>query len=160
MAKPATTDDPIDRRLGELGIALPDAPQPLGAYRAAVQAGALVFLSGQLPLRDGVVRYKGRVGAELTLEEGRAAAELTALNTLAQLRRFLGGFERLRQIVRLEGYVASAPDFFQQPKVLDAASELLRRVLGDRAGHVRSAFAVSHLPAEAAIELVVTAEVD
>ncbi len=159
MPRPATPD-PVDRRLAELGIALPDAPQPLGAYRAAVQAGALVFLSGQLPIRDGAIRYKGRIGAELTLEEGRAAAELTALNALAQLRRFLGGFERLRQIVRLEGYVASAPGFHQQPKVLDAASGLLARVLGDRAGHARSAFAVSQLPADAAIELIVTAEVD
>jgi enamine deaminase RidA (YjgF/YER057c/UK114 family) len=154
------TTDAVERRLAELGLALPDAPQPLGAYRAAVQAGALVFLSGQLPIRDGAVRYKGRVGAELTLEEGRAAAELTALNALAQLRRFLGGFERLRQIVRLEGYVASAPGFHQQPQVLDAGSELLRRILGDRAGHARTAFAVDQLPAGAAIELVVIAEVD
>jgi enamine deaminase RidA (YjgF/YER057c/UK114 family) len=152
------TTDPVDRRLAELGIALPEAPQPLGAYRAAVQAGPLVFLSGQLPIRDGVIRYKGRVGLELTLADGRAAAELTALNALAQLRHHLGGFGRLRQIVRLEGYVASAPDFHQQPKVLDAASELLRRVLEDRAGHARSAFAVSHLPADAAVELVVIAE--
>lgn len=152
--------DPIDRRLAELGIALPAAPQPLGAYRAAVQAGALLFLSGQLPIADGAIRYKGRVGAELTLEEGRAAAELTALNALAQIRHFLGGFGRLRRIVRLDGYVASAPGFYDQPKVLDGASELLRRILGEHAGHARTAFAVSHLPADAALELVVTAEVE
>jgi enamine deaminase RidA (YjgF/YER057c/UK114 family) len=152
--------DPIDRRLAELDVALPKAPQPLGAYRAAVQAGSLLFLSGQLPIKDGAIRYKGRVGVELTLEEGRAAAELTALNALAQIRHFLGGFGRLRQIVRLEGYVASAPGFHDQPRVLDGASELLRRVLGDRAGHARSAFAVSQLPAEAAIELIVTAELE
>ncbi len=151
--------NPIDQRLAEAGIALPNAPQPLGAYRAAVQAGSLLFLSGQLPIKDGALRYKGRVGAELSLEEGRAAAEMTALNVLAQIRHFLGGFDRLRQIVRLEGYVASAPDFHDQPKVLDGASELLRRALGDRAGHARSAFAVSHLPANAAIELIVTAEI-
>ena len=151
--------DPVDRRLAELGIELPGAPQPLGAYRAVVRAGDLLFLSGQVPIRDGAIRYQGRVGAELTVEEGRAAAEMTALNALAQIRQFLGGFDRLRQIVRLEGYVASAPDFHSQPKVLDAASELLQRVLGERAGHVRSAFAVEHLPANAAIELVVTAEV-
>jgi enamine deaminase RidA (YjgF/YER057c/UK114 family) len=151
--------NPIDRRLAELGLEVPSAPQPLGAYRAAVQAGSLLFLSGQLPIKDGALRYKGRVGAELTLEEGWAAAEMTALNVLAQIRHFLGGFDRLRQIVRLEGYVASAPDFHDQPKVLDSASELVRRVLGDRAGHARSAFAVGQLPANAAIELVVTAEV-
>jgi enamine deaminase RidA (YjgF/YER057c/UK114 family) len=151
--------DPIDRRLAEVRIELPLAPRPLGAYRACVQAGPLLFLSGQLPIRDGVLKYKGRVGAELTIEEGRAAAELCALNALAQIRSFLGGFGRLRQIVRLEGYVASTAGFHDQPKVLDAASTLLARVLGDRAGHARTAFAVEHLPADAAIELVVIAEI-
>lgn len=151
--------DAIDRRLAELGIELPAAPRPLGAYRAVVQAGSLLFLSGQLPLKDGALLYKGRVGAELTLEQGRAAAELAALNVLAQIRHHLGGFERLRQIVRLEGHVASAPGFHDQPKVLDAASELLARALGDRAGHARTAFAPSQLPADAAVELVVTAEI-
>lgn len=152
-------DDPIDRRLAELGIRLPPAPEPLGAYRAVVQSGALLFLSGQLPIRDGVLRYKGRVGVELSVDEGRAAAEMAALNALAQIRGFLGGFGRLRQIVRVEGYVACAADFHDQPRVLDAASELLARVLGDRAGHARTAFAVEHLPANAAVELVVIAEV-
>jgi enamine deaminase RidA (YjgF/YER057c/UK114 family) len=151
--------DPVDRRLAELRIELPLAPRPLGAYRAVVQAGSLLFLSGQLPIRDGALKHRGRVGVELTVDEGRAAAELCAINALAQIRGFLGGFGRLRQIVRLEGYVASAADFHDQPKVLDAASELLARVLGDRAGHARTAFAVEHLPANATIELVVIAEV-
>ncbi len=151
--------NPIDRRLTELGIELPAAPQPLGAYRAVVQAGSLLFLSGQLPIKNGALQFKGRVGAELSLDEGRAAAELTALNALAQIRHFLGGFDRLRQIVRLEGHVASAPDFFDQPKVLDGASDLLSRILGDRAGHARTAFGPASLPANAAIELVVIAEV-
>ena len=151
--------NPIDRRLTELGIELPAAPQPLGAYRAVVQAGSLLFLSGQLPIKNGALQFKGRVGAELSLDEGRAAAELTALNALAQIRHFLGGFDRLRQIVRLEGHVASAPDFFDQPKVLDGASDLLSRILGDRAGHARTAFGPARLPANAAIELVVIAEV-
>jgi enamine deaminase RidA (YjgF/YER057c/UK114 family) len=151
--------DATDHRLAEQGIELPKAPEPLGAYRAVVQAGSLLFLSGQLPLEDGAIRYKGRVGAELTLEEGRAAAELAALNVLAQIRRHLGGFDRLLQIVRLEGHVASAPGFYDQPRVLDAASELISRALGEKAGHARSAFAASHLPANAAVELVVTAEI-
>ena len=149
----------VEQRLRELGIALPQAPQPLGAYRAALQAGTLLFLSGQLPLKDGAIVYRGRVGAELTLEQGRAAAELSALNVLAQIGHHLGGFDRLRRIVRLEGHVASAPGFFDQPKVLDAASEFLAKVLGDRAGHVRTAFGPSQLPANAAIELIAIAEV-
>ena len=150
--------NPIDRRLKDLGIDLPAAPQPLGAYRAVVQAGSLLFLSGQLPIKNGALQYRGRVGAELSLDDGRAAAELTALNALAQIRHFLGGFDRLRQIVRLEGHVASAPDFFDQPKVLHGASDLLSRILGDRAGHARTAFGPAMLPANAAVELVVIAE--
>lgn len=155
MAEPP---DAVDRRLAELGLELPPAPQPLGAYQAALQTGALLFLSGQLPIRDGVIRYAGRVGAELSLEEGKAAAEMAALNVLAQIRRHWGGFERLGRIVRLEGYIASAPGFFDQPTVLDAASNLFARVLGERAGHVRTAFAVPQLPANAAIELVAIVE--
>jgi enamine deaminase RidA (YjgF/YER057c/UK114 family) len=151
--------DAVRQRLAELGLALPAAPQPLGAYRAAVQSGALVFLSGQLPIRGGAMRYRGAVGAALTVEQGRAAAELCALNALAQLDRHLGGFARLRMLVRVDGYVASAPGFVGQPQVLDGASELFARVLGDRAGHARTAFAVPQLPADAAVELVVIAEV-
>jgi enamine deaminase RidA (YjgF/YER057c/UK114 family) len=146
-------------RLAALGLALPPAPQPLGAYRAVVQSGTLLFLSGQLPIRDGAVVHRGAVGAALTVEEGRAAAGLCALNALAQIHRFLGGFERLKQIVRVDGYVASAPGNFDQPKVLDGASDLFARVLVERAGHARTAFAVPQLPADAAVELAVIAEV-
>ncbi len=151
--------DPVIQRLADLGLALPAAPQPLGAYRAVVQSGALLFLSGQLPIRDGAVVYRGAVGAALTAAEGRAAAELCALNALAQIHRFLGGFDRLRQIVRVEGYVASAPGNFDQPKVLDGASDLFAKVLQDRAGHARTAFALPQLPADAAVELAVIVEV-
>jgi enamine deaminase RidA (YjgF/YER057c/UK114 family) len=152
-------NDPVLERLAALGLALPPAPQPLGAYRAVVQSGTLLFLSGQLPIRDGAVVHRGAVGAALTVEEGRAAAGLCALNALAQIHRFLGGFERLKQIVRVDGYVASAPGNFDQPKVLDGASDLFARVLVERAGHARTAFAVPQLPANAAVELAVIAEV-
>jgi enamine deaminase RidA (YjgF/YER057c/UK114 family) len=152
-------NDPVLERLAALGLALPPAPQPLGAYRAVVQSGALLFLSGQLPIRDGAVVHRGAVGATLTVEEGRAAAGLCALNALAQIHRFLGGFERLKQIARVDGYVASAPGNFDQPKVLDGASDLFAQVLAERAGHARTAFAVPQLPANAAVELAVIAEV-
>jgi enamine deaminase RidA (YjgF/YER057c/UK114 family) len=148
----------VHARLAVRGLTLPPAPQPLGAYRAVVQAGPLLFLSGQLPIRDGAVVHRGAVGAALDPAAGRAAAELCALNALAQIAHFLGGFERLRQVVRLDGYVASAPGFFGQPQVLDGASELLVAVLGDRGRHARTAFAVPQLPADAAVELVVICE--
>jgi enamine deaminase RidA (YjgF/YER057c/UK114 family) len=150
-------NDSIDQRLVALGISLPRPPDALGAYRATVRADKLLFVSGQLPVRDGIIQYKGRVGAELTLAQGREAAALAILNALAQIRRALGGFADLAEIVRLEGHVASAPNFYDQPKVLDGASDLLTQLLGDRAGHARSAFGPARLPANAAVELVVIA---
>ncbi len=148
----------VESRLAELGLSLPPAPQPLGQYTAVSQAGDLLFISGQLPLRDGRVVWQGRVGAELTLEEGRRAAELAALNVLAQIREHAGSFDALDHIVRVEGYVASAPGFLDQPKVIDGASGLFARVLGDKAGHARTANSVSQQPGNAAVILVVIAQ--
>jgi len=148
----------VESRLAELGLSLPPAPQPLGQYTAVSQAGGLLFISGQLPLRDGRVVWQGRVGAELTLEEGRRAAELAALNVLAQIREHAGSFDALDHIVRVEGYVASAPGFLDQPKVIDGASGLFARVLGDKAGHARTANSVSQQPGNAAVILVVIAQ--
>ncbi|WP_313621732.1 RidA family protein [Achromobacter sp.] len=148
----------VESRLAELGLSLPPAPQPLGQYTAVSQAGDLLFISGQLPLRDGRVVWQGRVGAELTLEEGRRAAELAALNVLAQIREHAGSFDALDHIVRVEGYVASAPGFLDQPKVIDGASGLFARVLGDKAGHARTANSVSQQPGNVAVILVVIAQ--
>ncbi len=149
----------VEQKLADLGLSLPAAPQPLGNYTAVSEAGNLLFISGQGPLADGKPRWTGRVGAELTLEEGREAAKLTALNVLAQIERHLGGFERLHHIVRLEGHVSSAEGFLKQPAVLDGASDLLAAVLGDKAGHARSAFSHSQLPANMPVELVVIAQI-
>ncbi len=148
----------IDARLAELGLTLPPAPQPLGQYTAVSQAGDLLFISGQLPLRDGRVVWQGRVGAELTVDQGRQAAELAALNVLAQIRQHTGSFDRLDHLVRVEGYVASAPGFLDQPAVLDGASGLFARVLGDKAGHARTANSVAQQPGNAAVILVVIAQ--
>jgi enamine deaminase RidA (YjgF/YER057c/UK114 family) len=144
----------------ETGLVLPEPPSPAGNYQAVVRAGDLLFVSGQFPVRDGRLVYAGRVGAELSLEQGYRAAELAALNVLAQIRRALGGLAALREIVRVEGHVASAPGFFHQPRVLDGASDLFARVLGIRAGHARTAFAPPALPMNAAVELAVIAAVD
>lgn len=148
----------IEKRLAELGLRLPPAPQPLGQYTAASQAGDLLFISGQLPVRDGHVVWQGQVGADLTLEDGQRAAELAALNVLAQIRQHAGSFDRLDHIVRVEGYVASAPGFLDQPKVLDGASGLFARVLGKKAGHARTANSVTQQPGNAAVILVVIAQ--
>jgi enamine deaminase RidA (YjgF/YER057c/UK114 family) len=150
----------IEQKLAELGLELPQPPQPLGSYTAVSEAGNLLFISGQVPLRDGKLVYTGRVGDQLTLNDGRQAAQLTALNVLAQISRHLGGFERLHHIVRVEGHVSSVDGFYDQPAVLDGASELLAHVLGDKAGHARSAFSHSQLPANATVILVVIAQIE
>ena len=131
-------------------------PDPVGSYERGVVRNGIGFLSGQFPLRDGLLLHTGRVGCELTEAQGVEAAEQAALNVLAQISRLLGGFNPLEGLLRLDGYVASADNFLRQPAVLDAASTLFLRVLGERGGHARSAFAVSRLPLDAPVELVVT----
>ncbi|OXJ03027.1 MULTISPECIES: RidA family protein [Burkholderia] len=150
----------VEQKLADLGLALPEPPNPLGSYTAASEAGNLLFVSGQLPLVDGKIAYTGRVGEQLNVDEGKHAARLAALNVLAQIRRHLGGFERLRKIVRVEGHVSSADGFFGQPSVIDGASDLFAAVLGEKSGHARSAFSQRQLPADAAVILVVIAEID
>ncbi len=150
----------VEQRLAKLGLQLPDAPRAMGSYRPAVLAGGLLYISGQLPISKGKLAYIGRVGAELTEADGKAAAQLAALNVLAQIHAALGGFDRLVTLLRVEGHVSSAPGYFDQPRVIDAASELFSEVLGDKGAHTRAAFAPPALPRNAAIELVVTAAVD
>lgn len=148
----------VQARLAARGLSLPNPPQPLGSYTAVSQAGDLLFISGQLPLVDGKVVYQGAVGSDLSLEEGKKAAELAALNVLAQIERHLGGFERLDHIVRLEGHVTSAPGCLQQPAVLDGASDLFADVLQEKAGHARAAYSQVQQPGNAAVILVVIAQ--
>ena len=150
----------VEQRLAKLGFELPEAPRALGSYRPAVLAGGLLFISGQLPMSNGKLAYIGRVGAELSEADGRAAAQLAALNVLAQIHAALGGFDRLLTLLRVEGHVSSAPGYFDQPRVIDAASELFSEVLGDKGAHSRAAFAPPALPRNAAIELVVIAAVE
>ncbi|WP_427307602.1 RidA family protein [Cupriavidus sp. H39] len=147
------------QRLAARGMALPPPPQPLGSYTAVSQAADLLFISGQLPLQDGKVLWQGQVGNDLSVDEGRRAAELAALNVLAQIDAYLGGFARLDHIVRVDGHIASAPGWFAQPAVLDAASELFRDVLAEKAGHARTISSHFQQPGNAAVILVVIAQI-
>ena len=149
----------VESQLAQNNLKLPPAPKPAGNYSAFVRAGDLLFISGQLPIEDGALRYPGRVGAELTEEQGMAAARFAALNVLAQIRAALGGFERLQHLVRVEGHVAAAIGWHHSPKVLDAASDLFVTVLGEKGRHARAAFNSQSLPSNAAVELVVTVAV-
>ena len=149
----------VDSRLAELGIVLPDPPRPAGNYQPWIFHDELLFLSGQLPIEGGKLRYLGQVGGELSEEEGYAAARLSALNVLAQIRAALGDFSRLATLLRVEGHVASAPGWNNAPAVLNGASDLFVSVLGERGRHSRTAFTPERLPLNLSIELVVSAAV-
>jgi enamine deaminase RidA (YjgF/YER057c/UK114 family) len=149
--------DDIAQRLEQARIVLPPPPAAAGSYRRAVVRGGVGCVSGQFPFVAGKLLCQGRVGAELSIDEGRAAAALAALNVLAQIRLVLGGWERFAGLLRLEGHVASAENFVQQPAVLDGASELLVRALGEPLGaHARTAYHAARLPLDSPVELAVS----
>lgn len=144
--------DRIDRALAELGLTLPQAAAPVAAYVPSVEAGGLLHLSGQLPFRDGKL-VTGRLGDGLSLEDGQEAAKLCGLMVAAQIRAALGGFGRVKRIVKLGVFVNSAPDFTQQPQVANGASELMVALFGEAGRHARSAVGVPVLPLGAAVEV-------
>jgi enamine deaminase RidA (YjgF/YER057c/UK114 family) len=142
-----------EERLLALGLVLPPAPAPVGNYVAHAHAGHLLFVSGQLS-RDGDGRLiTGRLGDGLTVADGQAAARLCALNILAQAKAALGDLDRIGQVMRLTGFVASVPAFTDQPQVVNGASDLLVEVLGPRGMHTRSAVGVAGLPGGSAVEI-------
>ena len=144
----------IDQRLKDLGIELPKAAAPAGSYVPFVITGSLVVVSGQLPLWNGEMRYRGPIGAGLTIEDGYAAAKLCALNLIAQVREACtGDLDRVVRVVRLGGFVASAAGFTQQPAVLNGASELMVEVFGEAGRHARAAVGAPILPLDAAVEV-------
>ena len=148
----------IYARLQELGLTLPEVAAPLAAYVPAVQSGNYVYVSGQLPLVDGKLPVTGKVGAEVTPEQGAELARTCALNALAAIDSLVG-LGRVVKIVKLTGFVASAPGFTGQPTVINGASELFGHVLGELGRHARSAVGVAELPLGASVEVEVIAEV-
>jgi enamine deaminase RidA (YjgF/YER057c/UK114 family) len=135
-----------ERRLAVLGIELPPAPTPLGAYVESVQTGNLLYLSGVLPVIGHEPKFVGRLGREYNAEQGREAARLAALNVLSAARNHLGSLDKVTRVVKLTAYVAAEEDFFAQPKVADGASELLRDVFGEDKLPVRMVLGVASLP--------------
>jgi enamine deaminase RidA (YjgF/YER057c/UK114 family) len=149
-----------EQRLKELGIELPAPPEPFGAYVEAVQTGKLLFLSGMLPTEGRAAKFIGRVGAELDVPAGRDAARLAALNVLAVARKHLGSLDRVARVVRLGVSVATSGDVSDQPKVADAASELLQDVFGKDKSPSRLVYGVASLPLGTPVELEVILEVE
>jgi len=148
-----------EQRLKELGVNLPAPPQPFGTYAEAVQTGNLLFLTGMLPTEDRAAKFLGRVGAELDVETGRKAAHLAALNALAVAREHLGSLDKVTRIVRLGVSVATSGDVRDQPKVADAASDLLQDVFGKDKNPCRLVYGVASLPLGTPVELEVIFEV-
>jgi len=148
-----------ESRLAELGITLPEAPPAVAAYVPWVRTGSLVVTSGQLPWVDGELSHTGRIGEELTDEEGYQAARNALINALAQLKEAVGDLDRVVKIVRLEGNTHSAPGHRGQPQVLNGASDLLLEVFGDRGRHTRTALGICELPLGAAVQISLWAEV-
>ncbi len=143
----------IEAKLQELGLQLPEAPKPVAAYIPAKRVGDLVFISGQLPLRDGQLVCVGKVGAERTQQEGYQAAQLCALNALAVAKSLVGSLDKIDEIVQLRGFVNCTPDFGNQPEVVNGASELLVKLFGEKGRHARAAVGVSSLPRNATVEV-------
>lgn len=145
--------------LVEPELKLPEPPLPRGNYMAAVQHDSLLFISGQFPLINDQLAYRGKLGRDLDVAEGYQAARLCAMNALAQIQKILISLDSIIGITRLEGYLQTIEGFQEHAKVLDGASDLFHQVLGERGAHTRAVFGVGSLPLDAPIEIVVTARI-
>ena len=147
-----------NQRISDLGIVLPQVATPAGAYVPAVVSGHLVFTAGQIPRVEGKLAATGKVGKDLSAEQAREIARICALNAVAAVKSVIGDLDRVKKIVKVVGFVASDPDFSQQPAVVNGASELLEQIFGDKGIHARSAVGVAVLPLDAPVEVELIVE--
>jgi enamine deaminase RidA (YjgF/YER057c/UK114 family) len=147
------------QRLAELGLELPEVIPPLAAYVPAVRTGSYIYTAGQLPMAGGQLQGTGKVGADVGVEEAAGLARICALNALAAAASVAGGLDNIRRIVKVTGFVASAPDFYEQAQVINGASELLLEVFGEAGRHARSAVGMAVLPRNTPVEVELIAEV-
>jgi enamine deaminase RidA (YjgF/YER057c/UK114 family) len=150
----------VDDRLAEVGLSVPDVAAPLAAYTPAVRTGNLVWTSGQLPNVEGTLVASGKVGAGVDPDDAKGYAQVCALNALAAVKSLVGDLDKVTRVVKVVGFVASAPDFTGQPGVVNGASELLKQAFGDAGVHARSAVGVAVLPLDAPVEVEVVVEVE
>ena len=149
-----------EQKLKELGIVLPESPKPVANYVRAVRTGSLLFVSGHGPYNDGKTLISGKLGKELTIEEGYKTARNVALNCLASIRASLGSLDKVKQVVKLLGMVNCTEDFKDQPKVMNGASDLLVEVFGEAGRHARSAVGMQALPNQIPVEIEMILEVE
>ncbi len=142
-----------DEKLAQLGITLPAPPKPVATYIPAVLAGELLFLSGVIPFRDGTLVFEGKLGRDLTVEQGYEASRIALLNALAIIRQELGTLDRVRRVVRMTGHVASDEGFVQHPAVINGASDLLVKIFDEAGKHARVALGAAELPLNAPVEI-------
>jgi enamine deaminase RidA (YjgF/YER057c/UK114 family) len=150
----------IEEIMKGLNVSIPDSPKPVAAYVPAKQSGNLVFTAGQLPMVKGELISKGLLGQDVEIEEAKNAAKICTLNALAAIKYVIGDLDRIKQIVRVVGYVASVPTFIQQPAVVNGASELLLEIFGETGKHARSAVGMAVLPLNASVEIELTVEIE
>jgi len=151
----------VEARLTALGVSIPTPAVPVANYVGFVKAGNMVFVSGQVTLKDGKIEYVGKVGKDFTVEQGQEAAKLCAINIVAQLKAATGGdLDKVKRIVKLGGFVNSTPDFTQQPEVINGASDFMVAVFGDKGRHSRAAVSAGALPRGVAVEIDCVAEVE
>ena len=148
----------IEDKLREVSIELPTPPSPAGSYIPVVTTGNLAFVSGQIPMREGKVVFEGKVPEQQSLESARDAAKICIINGLAQLKANLGSLDKIRKFVRISGFVNSSPNFTEQPKVINAASDLLVEIFGEMAKHSRIAVGVASLPLNSTVEIDMVVE--
>ncbi|MEO8329713.1 MAG: RidA family protein [Candidatus Nanopelagicales bacterium] len=148
-----------EERIAALGLAIPEVAKPVAVYVPAVRSGSHVYTSGQLPLVDGKIAATGKVGAEIDADAAKQLAQICALNALAAIRAEVGELAAVKRVVKVVGFVASAPDFTGQPAVVNGVSELLGEVFGDAGVHARSAVGVASLPLDAPVEVELIVEV-
>jgi enamine deaminase RidA (YjgF/YER057c/UK114 family) len=150
----------VESKLNELKLSLPGIPKPVAAYIPAKQTGNLVFTAGQLPMVNGELISKGLLGQDVEIDEANKAARICTLNALSAIKGVIGDLDRIKQIVRVVGYVASVPTFTQQPAVVNGASELLLEIFGENGKHARSAVGMAVLPLNASVEIELTVEIE
>ena len=149
----------IEKRLKDLGISIPNAPKPAGSYVPIVLTGKLAFVSGQIPIKDGQVVYQGKVGDTQSIDDAQEAAKLCVINGLAQIEAYCGTLDNLEKIIKISGFVNSTKDFTEHPKVINAASDLLMKIFGEKGRHSRIAIGVSSLPLNATVEIDMVVEI-
>lgn len=150
----------IEKRMEELGIVLPPAPDAVANYVCVQHSGNQLYFSGCGPMNGKTAVWQGRLGEDVTVEEGYQAARLAALNLVSQLKREVGDLDRVKQIVKMLGFVASAPDFYQQPAVVNGASDVLAEIFGEKGRHARSAVGVAALPFRIPVEIEMIVEIE